>query len=48
VDIVDETCGYLVDNGDNLMNIREITAFMPTNSVDKPVDTVDESVFGCA
>ena len=43
---VDDGCGYPVDNGDKIGNIREIEGFVAVKTVDNPVDTVDENAFG--
>ena len=43
VDSVDEGCGYPVDNVDNCVNIRAISAFFACGFVDNPVETVDDT-----
>ena len=44
---MEESCGYLVDNVDNLEKSREMAQFRAVDIVDNPVDTVDDSAFGC-
>lgn len=39
---VDKGCGQAVDNVDKPRENRDIPAFFPPETVDKPVDTVDE------
>ena len=45
---VDERCGYPVDYVDKSVNSRGIAALFACWFVDKPVETVDDSAFGCA
>ena len=44
---MDDRCGYSVDIVDNFVHSRVNAAFFAHQFVDKPVETVDESSFGC-